>query len=92
MSAEFTLTDKDCNRHPLIRLEVLEGRKSLGVYIAVNGNEKTQEAYLIEMAKKYAEQIKPANVLPVWQWTHTIPFFLKAIKELMPITNFSKTN
>lgn len=53
----YTLTDKDYNRHLLVRLEVLEGRKSLGVYIAVDGNKRAQEAYLTEMAKKYAEQI-----------------------------------
>ena len=52
--------DKDDNWHPLVRLEVLEGRKSLGVYIAVDGNETAQEAYLIKIARKYAEQICPS--------------------------------
>ena len=55
MAAEFTLTDKDGNRHPLVRLEVSEGRKSLGVCIAVDGKERSQKEYLIEMARKYAE-------------------------------------
>ena len=40
MSAKFLLTDKDSIRHPLVRLEVLEGWKSLGVNIAADGNEK----------------------------------------------------
>ena len=43
MPAEFILTDKDGNRHPLVRLEVSEGRKLLGVYIADKGNERAQK-------------------------------------------------
>ena len=54
MPAEFTVTDKDGDRHPLVRLEVSEGGKALGVYITVGGNKKAQKVYLIKKAKKYS--------------------------------------
>ena len=57
MPIEFTLTDKDGNRHPLVHLEGSESQKSLGVYIAVDGNEKGQESCLIKKTRDYAEQI-----------------------------------
>ena len=48
MPVEFTLIDTNGDRYLLVRLEVLEGRKFLGVYIAADGNEKAQGEYLIE--------------------------------------------
>ena len=62
MPAEFTPTDKDGNIHPLVELEVFEGRKSLGIYIAVDINKKAQGAYLIEIAKNMQNKFEPANV------------------------------
>ena len=55
MPAEFTLTNKDNKMHPLVHPKVLEGRKLLGVYIAVDSNEKAQESYLIRKAKEYTK-------------------------------------
>ena len=90
MPAEFTLTDKDGNRHPLVRLEVSEGRKSLGVYIAVDGNEKAQKKYLIEMARTYAEQIRTSQTTPDTAMYTYKACFLKAIEYSMPVTNFTE--
>ena len=90
MPAEFTLTDKDGNRHPLVRLEVSEGRKSLGVYIAVDRNEKAQKKYLIEMARTYAEQIRTSQTTPDTAMYTYKACFLKAIEYSMPVTNFTE--
>ena len=90
MPAEFTPTDKDGNRHPLVRLEVLKGRKLLGVYVAFDGNEKAQKEYLIEMAKKYAEQIRTSQCTPNTVMYTYNSCFVKAIEYSMPVTNFSR--
>ena len=86
MPAEFTLTDKDFNRHTLVRLEVSEGRQSRGVYIAVGGNKKAQKSYLINKARKYVEQIHTPDTAMYTYKTR----FIKAIEYSMPVTNFSK--
>ena len=90
MPAEFTLTDKDGNCHPLVRLEVSEGRKSLGVYIAVDGNEKSQKEYLIGMARTYAEQIHTSQTTPDTAMYTYKPCFLKAIEYSIQVTNFTE--
>ena len=90
MPAEFTLTDKDGNRHPLVRLEVSEGKKLLGVYIAVDGNEKAQKECLIGMARTYAEQIRTSQTTPDTAMYTYKACFLKAIEYSMPVTNFTE--
>ena len=90
MPAEFMLIDKDGNRYPLVRLEVLEGLKSLGVYIAVNGNKKAQKVYLIKKVRKYAEQPRTSQCTPNTAMYTYNSCFIKAIGYSMPVTNFSK--
>ena len=90
MPAEFTLTDKDWNQHPLVRLEVSEGRKSLGVYIAVDGNKKAQKVYLIKMERKYAEQIRTSQSTPNMAMYTYNSCFIKTIKYPMLVTNFNE--
>ena len=88
--AEFTLTDKDGNRHPLVGLEVSEGRKSLRVYIAVDGNERSQKEYLIGMARTYAEQIRTSQTTQDTAIYTYKTCFLKAIEYSMPVTNLTE--
>lgn len=49
MPGKYTLIDKYGNCNPLKRLEVLEGLKSLGVFIAMDSN---QESQLISLTGK----------------------------------------
>ena len=42
MQGEYTLTDKQGNRHSLKRLEGSTGSETLGVFIAMDGNQEDQ--------------------------------------------------
>ena len=64
MPEEFTLTDKEGDMHPLVCLEVSEGRKTLGVYIVIDGNKKAHELYLIEKPREYVERIWTSQCTP----------------------------
>ena len=60
MPAEFTLTERNRDRHILVRLKVLKGRKHLGVYITINSNERAQEGYL-KKVREFGEQIRSSQ-------------------------------
>lgn len=57
MEGEYTLTDKHGNWHPLKRLEVSTGLETLGVFIAMDGNQEAQIKSLAEKSKSFAEKM-----------------------------------
>ena len=46
MEGSFTMNDKHGNSHPLQRLEVTEGRETLGVHISMDGNDTDEYKHL----------------------------------------------
>ena len=47
MERTYTLTDKQGQRHPLMRLEFNQGKETSGVFIAMEGNQDNQIAELM---------------------------------------------
>ena len=54
----FTLNDKFGTPHPSKRLNVHEGLETLGVFIAMDGNQTDQLNNLREKEEVFAEQIR----------------------------------
>jgi hypothetical protein len=61
MPGSFTLVDKHSNREILTRLEVWEAQKTLGVFLAMDGNQRAQFLFLREKSKEFANQIRSSK-------------------------------
>jgi hypothetical protein len=71
------------NRETLTRLEPSEARKTLGVYVAMDGNWRQQVAVLIILARKFAELLRTskADCNLTWYAFHTS--FMKSLEYPM---------
>jgi hypothetical protein len=54
MPGSFTLVDKHGNREIPTRLEVWEAQKTLGVFLAMDGNQKAKFLFLREKSIEFA--------------------------------------
>ena len=61
MPGQCTLDDKYGNQHHLRQIEVSEAVETLGVYLAMDGNQVKHKEVLQEKADKFAEQIAKSN-------------------------------
>ena len=90
MEGEYTLTDKHGNRHPLKRLEVSTGSETLGVFIAMNGNQEAQIKSLTEKSKSFAAKMRTKQCDPnIAIYTYNASF-IKSMEYCMPVTHLSK--
>ena len=90
MPGTFILMDRKGQHQALIHLEACDGMKSLGVYIAVDGNEREQENYLREKAKEFREQVRSSQCSPDTATYTYNSCFLKSIEYSIVVTNFDK--
>ena len=61
LPGEFTIQDKTGSTFPLQRYEVSHADKTLGVYIAMDGNEEEEIAYLTKVSTKFGQQLRTAK-------------------------------
>lgn len=84
------VTGADRSRAPLRQLAVTEGRLTLGVHIAPDGNWADQETYLRNKSKDWAEHIRSGHIQrdDVWKsYTHCIT---KSFEYCLPATYMSQ--
>ena len=61
MPGEFTIQNKDGIQAPLKRYEVSHADKTLGVFIAVDGNEEAEIEHLKKLSEKFGHQLRTAK-------------------------------
>ena len=87
MEGSYSLTDKKGNRHPLKRLEVSTGSETLGVFIAMDGNQEAQIKSLKEKSKNFAAKMKAKQCEPnIAMYTYNT-CFMKSMEYCMPVTH-----
>jgi hypothetical protein len=91
MSGSFTLIDKHGNRETLRRLEVWQVQKTLGVFLAMDGNQRAQFLFLKEAAITFADQIRSSKCDKNTALYTYNTCFMKSMKYCMTTTNFSGT-
>ena len=90
MEGTYTLMDKTGQRHLLTRLEVSQGKETLGVFIAMDGNQTNQIAELETKSKEYAAQIMASTCdynTAVYSYNSC---FMKSLEYCMPVTSIGK--
>ena len=88
MPGEFTLTDRHGVRHAIDRLEPSVGKKTLGIPIAPDGNQKTLATSLTEKAKEFGERIRSSQCTADTAIYTYNTCFMKGIEYSMIVTNF----
>jgi hypothetical protein len=71
MPGSFTLVDKHGNRENPKKIRSLAGTKSLGVFLAMDGNQRAQFLFLKEAAIIFANQIRSSKCDKKQPSTHT---------------------
>ena len=90
MPGEFTLRDKAGQAFPLRRLEPGEAEKTLGVYIAMDGNHRRQLEYLRNIAITFGLQVRSVSC-PKSHVLYTFAAsFMKSLEHSLPVTGLSK--
>ena len=90
IQGNYHLLDKNKNKEPLKKLDVSEGSETLGIYIAMNGNNVDQRKNLENKAKKMADQLCTKICEPN---TSTYVFnscFMASIRYCLPVSNFTE--
>jgi Leu/Phe-tRNA-protein transferase len=85
------LIDKHGNRETLKRLEVWQAQKTLGVFLAMDGNQRAQFLFLKEAAIIFADQIRSSKCVKNTALYTYNSCFMKSMEYCMTTTNFSET-
>jgi hypothetical protein len=91
MPGSFTLVDKHGNREILTRLEVWQAQKTLGVFLAMDGNQRAQFLFLREKSIEFANQIRSSKCDKNTALYTYNSCFMKSMEYCMTTTNFSET-
>ena len=62
MPGQLTVRDQHGHRIPLRRHEPHHAEKTLGVFVALDGNQEAEYDYLLEHSKTFADQLKPQRI------------------------------
>ena len=90
MEGIFTMNDKHGNSHPLQRLEVTEGRETLGVHISMDGNDTDEYKHLKNVCRKFGDDMRATDCTPhdaIYTYTCCL---MPKLEYCMPVTSFSK--
>ncbi len=77
-------------RVPLERLEVDEARETLGVFIAMDGNQQDQTQALWEKASKWADQVRTGRFSHAEAWFSLQYCVMKSLEYPLMATSLSK--
>ena len=89
MEANSTLNDKYGNQHNLKRIPVSEACETLGVYLAMDGNQKKHMESLKEKADEYGEKIIKSSCDPNTAIYTYNSCFMKSIEYSHVVSDFS---
>ena len=90
MEGSYYLLDKNDEKQDLQRYEVSKGSETLGIFIAMDGNNEDQRLNLRSKAEKFGEQINTSHCEPneaIYMYNHC---FIKSMEYCMPVTCFTE--
>jgi hypothetical protein len=87
----LSIKDHHCINSRLDRLEVDEAQQTLGLWIAMNGNQKRQVLALIEKVLEWADKIRTKELTRTEAWLSLRMGIAKALQYPLTATNMSKT-
>lgn len=91
MPGSFTLIDKHGIRQELKRMDVSEAENTLGVFLAMDGNQRRQFLFLKGEAVKFGEQIRSSKCDKNTALYTYNSCFMKSMEYCMTTTNFSES-
>jgi hypothetical protein len=79
-------------RVELERLDVHEARETLGVFIAMNGNQELETQELWEKAMAWAEKVRSGRFSPAKAWFSIQFCIMKSLEYPLMVTSLSKAH
>jgi hypothetical protein len=86
----LTMYNADGTRSTLEQVEVWEGRRTLGVRLAPDGNNKSEFRYLREQCDAWANKIRSGMLAKRFTWQAFTTTILAKVAYALPATTFSK--
>ena len=88
---DLTLLNKDqTSRTTITRYEVGHAEETLGVFLAMDGNNQRQIEELKKKSKEFGDQVRVSNTTPSAVWYTYSSSFLKSLEYPMSATTISK--
>ena len=84
------ILDEDLSPTTLERLEVTEARETLGVYIAMNGNQTAQFQKLRDIATRWADQVRCGRLNTIEAWFSLNHSVMKALEYPLLTTSLTR--
>ena len=91
MPGSFTLIDKHGIRQELKRMDVSEAENTLGVFLAMDGNQRRQFLFLKGEEVKFGDQIRSSKCDKNTALYTYNSCFMKSMEYCMTTTNFSES-
>jgi hypothetical protein len=89
--ARITIRDvSGLTRVELDRLEVFEARETLGVYIAMDGNQDTQMQALLQIAQRWADLVRSGRLTQAEAWFSLTFCIIKSLEYPLMATSLSQ--
>jgi hypothetical protein len=90
LPGQLFATHFDGQRMCLRRLEPSQGEVTLGVSIAMDGNNRDEKEYLLDKAMEYADQLRSGVIAKKNAWYSFTNSFMKTIEYPMEAVSFSE--
>jgi hypothetical protein len=88
--ASITMQNTDGTRSVLEQVEVREGRRTLGVRLAPDGNNQSEFLYLQDQCNEWADKIRSGMLPKRYTWQAFTTTILAKLAYALPATTFSK--
>jgi hypothetical protein len=87
--AQLTMQQSDGSRIMLEQVDVQEGRRTLGVRLAPDGNNQTEFLYLRDQCNEWADRIRSGMLPKKYTWQAFTTTILAKLAYALPATTFS---
>lgn len=88
--ATLTMQDVSGQRVSLTRLEAWQAERALGLRLAPSGTMQHEFAYRLELAQKWADQIRTTKVSKITQWINLRTVLYKRLEYPLMATTFTR--
>jgi hypothetical protein len=85
------MANADGSRTSLEQVEVGEGRRTLGVRLAPDGNNKAEFEYLKEQCDQWANRIRSGTLPQTYTWQAFSTTIVSKLSYALPATTFTRT-
>jgi len=86
---QLAMTDHLGNQLPLLRLHTSEARRTLGVYLALDGNNTLQTKVLQEKTKEWAQNTRAAHLNRTVAWLNITMMLIRQVYYVLPVTTLT---